>query len=235
VLWARLPSNQFLWQDVRETERRNTGRRARVMQMSADRQSETNGDEPEHYGDALPHERGGFKPQPADRPAGFIRQAETRDRADYYEALRAADQARSHPAHADRGTDHGRSSAWDDAPTADHSGRPAPDSLRLPAERAARILEGDRWGGGHRHGTGRPGKTEFPADWDDERIIGQIVDVARFPDARPVLQANHRWRVQGERDGVTITLVVHPDGRIWAAWPEEDSPGVIRNPREGQR
>jgi hypothetical protein len=105
----------------------------------------------------------------------------------------------------------------------------------LPPERAAHILDGDRWGGGHRHGTGRPEKTEFPAGWDDERIIGQIVDVARFPDARPVLQANDRWRVRGERDGVAITVVVHPDGRIWAAWPEEGSPGGIRNPREGQR
>lgn len=203
--------------------------------MSADRRSGTNGDEPEHHGDAVSHERGGLKAQPADRSSGVIRQAETRDRADYYEALRMADQTRSHPAHADRGADIGQSSAWDDAPTADHYGHPAPDSLGLPPERAAHILDGDRWGGGHRHGTGRPGKTEFPVGWDDERIIGQIVDVARFPDAGPVLQANHRWRVRGERDGVAITVVVHPDGKIWAAWPEEGSPGVIRNPREGQR
>lgn len=203
--------------------------------MSADRVSETNGDEPEHYGDAVSHERGRLEAQPADRSSRVIRQAETRDRIDYYEALRTADQTRSHPAHADRGADIRQSSAWDDVPTADQYRHPAPESLCLPPERAAHILDGDRWGGGHRHGTGRPGKTEFPADWDDERIIGQIVDVARFPDAPPVLQANHRWRVQGERDGVATTVIVHPDGRIWAAWPEESSPGVIRNPREGQR
>jgi hypothetical protein len=203
--------------------------------MSADGPSETNGDEPEHHSDAVSHERGGLKAQPADRSSEVIRQAETRDRADCYEALRTADQTRSQPAQADRGADLGQSSAWDDVPTADHySRRPAPDSLLLPPERAAHILDGDRWGGGHRHGTGRPEKTEFPADWDDERIIRQIEDVARFPDARPVLQANHRWRARGERDGVAITVVVHPDGMIWAAWPEEGSPGVIRNPREGQ-
>jgi hypothetical protein len=203
--------------------------------MSVDRPSDTNGDEAKHHGDAVSHERGGFKAQPADCPSGATRLAETRDRAECYAALRSADQTRPHPAHAARGADAGQSSAWDDVPTADHSGRPAPDLLRLPPERAAHILDGDRWGGGHRHGTGRPGKTEFPAGWDDERIIGQIVDVARFPDARPVLQANYRWRVRGERDGVAITVVVHPDSRIWAAWPEEGSPGVIRNPREGQR
>jgi Bacterial EndoU nuclease len=203
--------------------------------MSADGPWETNGDKPEHYRDAVSCQRAEFKGRPADRSSGVISPVETGDRADYYEALRTADQTRSHPAHADRGADSGQSSAWDDVPTADHYCRPARDSLLLPPERTAHILDGDRWGGGHRHGTGRPGKTEFPAGWDDERIIGQIVDVARFPDARPVLQANHRWRAQGERDGVAITVVVHPDGRIWAAWPEEGSPGVIRNPREGQR
>jgi Bacterial EndoU nuclease len=203
--------------------------------MSSDRPSETDRDQPSHHADAVSDERAGFNAQPGDRPSGLLRQPETRHRADYYEALRAADRGRSYPAHASRSADAGQSSAWDDVPTADHCGRPAPDSLRLPPERAAHILDGDRWGGGHRHGTGRPGKTEFPADWDDERIIRQIVDVARFPADRPALQANHRWRVRGERDGVAITLVVNPDGRIWAAWPEEGSPGVIRNPSEGQR
>jgi hypothetical protein len=203
--------------------------------MSADRRSERNGDEAEHHGDAVSHEREAFKEHSADRPSGVIRQAETRDRADYFAALWSVDQTRPHRTHADRGADAGQSSAWDDVPTADQSGRPAPDSLRLPPERAVHILDGDRWGGGHRHGTGRPEKTEFPADWEDERVIGQIVDVARFPDARPVLQANHRWRVRGERDGVAVTVVVRPDGRIWAAWPEEGSPGVIRNPRVGHR
>lgn len=90
--------------------------------MSADRPSETSRDEPEHYGDAVSHGREGFKAQLADRPSGLIRQAETRDRADCYEALRAADQIRSRLARADRGADTGgQSSAWDDMPTADHS------------------------------------------------------------------------------------------------------------------
>lgn len=72
-----------------------------------------------------------------------------------------------------------------------------PDVIRLPPERVRHILDGDRWGGGHRHGTGRPGKAEFPASWDDERTIGHIMDVARNPDAQPVWQPNHRWRLRG--------------------------------------
>jgi hypothetical protein len=205
------------------------------MKMPADRPWETYRDEPERYSHAMSPEAERFKVKAADRASELTRQPETRDRDRYYEVLLAADQTRSHPAYADRGADSRRSSAWDDPPTADHPGRPTPDSLRLSPERTAHILDGDRWGGGHRPGTGRPEKTEFPADWHDERIVRHIADVARFPDARPVLQANQKWRVRGERDGVAITAIVHPDGRIWTAWPEEGSPGVIRNPKEGQR
>lgn len=137
--------------------------------------------------------------------------AETRSRAEYYEALRVADA------------------------TADHRDRPSLDSLHVPPERATHILDGDRWGGGHRHGTGRPGKTEFPSDWNDEKTIGHILDVARVPDELPVFQANHRWRVHGQRDHVGINVIVQPDGRIWSAWPDAGSPGVVKNPKETQR
>jgi hypothetical protein len=54
----------------------------------------------------------------------------------------------------------------------------------------------------------------FPADWDDERIIGHIMDVARAPDVQPAMQPNRRWRVRGDRDGVGITVIVHADGTI---------------------
>jgi hypothetical protein len=156
-------------------------------------------------------------PSAADRPGGHgggpagtvpVRSnlAETLGRAGYYEVARAA--AERHP---------------------------VPDAIRLPPERVRHILDGDRWGGGHRHGTGRPGKAEFPASWDDEQTIGHIMDVARHPDGRPVWQPNRRWRLRGERDAVDVTVIVKPDGGIWAAWPEEGSPGVIRNPVGGQR
>jgi hypothetical protein len=66
------------------------------------------------------------------------------------------------------------------------------------------------------------------------KIIGHILDVARAPDDPPVFQANRRWRVHGQRDDVGITVIVQPDGRIWSAWPDADSPGVVKNPRETQ-
>jgi Bacterial EndoU nuclease len=154
---------------------------------------------------------GGHAGGPADTQAVRYRWAETGDRAGYSAAVRAA--------------------AAEQRP----DGQLAPDSIRLPPERVRHILDGDRWGGGHRHGTGRPGKAEFPASWDDEQTIGHIMDVARHPDTRPVWQPNHRWRLRGERDAVDVTVIVKPDGGIWAAWPEEGGPGVVRNPSEGRQ
>lgn len=107
---------------------------------------------------------------------------------------------------------------------------PALADIRLSAERRVHILEGDRTGGGHRNGVGSPGKTEFPADWDDDRIVENVLGVVREPDHAPVRQNwNDRWRVQGRRDGVGIVAIVTADGLVWTAWPREGCPGVVRN------
>lgn len=45
----------------------------------------------------------------------------------------------------------------------------------LSDSRAQHILYGDHKGGGHRHGAGKPCKSEFPQAWDD----AQIIDVTR--------------------------------------------------------
>jgi hypothetical protein len=120
-------------------------------------------------------------------------------------------------------------SGWD---ALDTPGRPPLDALRIDADRAAHILDGDATGGGHRPGTGRPGKTEFPADWDDATITGNIAAVARGPETVHQ-QANGRWKARGEHDQVGITVIINPDGAIWTAWPQAGSPGVVRNPKEG--
>ena len=107
----------------------------------------------------------------------------------------------------------------------------APDEIRLTDDRRTHILDGDQTGGGHRHGTGRPKKTEFPADWSDDRIVDAILAVARNPDQEPKHKNwNDRWRVSGEHDGVRIVAIVGSDGSIWTAWPDKRSPGVTKNP-----
>jgi hypothetical protein len=159
--------------------------------------------------------------------------AEVRSRAEYYEVLRAQDQqmTRSDRAETASSTAPARS-AWNTDAVEDHPDRPLLDSVRTTPERTKHILDGDKWGGGHRHGTGRPGKTEFPAGWDDDKIMKNVRDVARAPDDLAVFQPNHRWRVHGQRDDVGITVIVLPDGRIWSAWPDAGSPGVVKNPKE---
>ena len=165
--------------------------------------------------------------------AGAVRaeSAEPRTRAECFEALRAADGGSAHDSENQRPAETDRS-GWDAVDAAD---RPPPDALRVTPERAVHILDGDADGsGGHRHGTGRPGKTEFPAIWSDTTIVGHALDVARHPDQPPVHQHwNDRWLCSGTRDSVEVSVVVLRDGEVWTAWPEEGGPGVVRNPRKG--
>jgi Bacterial EndoU nuclease len=148
--------------------------------------------------------------------------AEPRTRTEYYEALRATDKA----ARTD-GDQAGRS-GWD---AIDAWNRPDIDALRVTPERSTHILDGDATGGGHRHGTGKPGKTEFPASWDDEKVIDTVLDVARWPDPAPGHQEwNDRWVARGTRDDVGIVAVIQRDGRIWSAWPLPGGAGVVKNP-----
>jgi hypothetical protein len=155
--------------------------------------------------------------------------AETRSRAEYYAALRAADPDRARSS----GDGAARGSAWEAPGLVDHPGRPRAESLHLPPDRATHILDGDDTGGGHRSGTGRTGKTEFPASWSDHKIADSVTDVARNPDRTPLHQEwNDRWLTQGNRDGVDIVVIARPDGTIWTAWPLEGGTGVVRNPKE---
>jgi hypothetical protein len=164
-----------------------------------------------------------------DKPAAPAERVEVRTRQEYYEALRSADSesADDGPA-ADTRTDH---SGWD---SVDAENRPPLDAIHVSPERTTHILDGDPGGGGgHRHGAGNPGKTEFPASWDDKKIIDALLDVARRPDQPPGHQEwNGRWVARGTRDDVEIAVVIAPDGRIWSGWPTPGGPGVVKNPKE---
>lgn len=89
------------------------------------------------------------------------------------------------------------------------------------------ILDGDKTGGGHRPGTGKPGKSEFPSGWSDDRIKGEISDVATDPASSRSPGRNGREVVRGTRGGVDIEVIVEPNGRIVTGYPTN----VPRNPR----
>ncbi len=160
-------------------------------------------------------------------PAARSDPAEWRSHEEYYEVLRIAD---GKPA-GDSRTD---GSGWDAVDAAD---RPSPEDMRVSPERTTHILDGDEKGsgGGHRHGVGKPGKTEFPASWDDEKIVANVLDVARKPDKPPTHQdSNDSWLCTGTRDAVDVWAVVERSGDILTGWPEEGGPGVVRNPKKGR-
>ena len=90
---------------------------------------------------------------------------------------------------------------------------------------AQHILDSDETGGGHRAGTGIPGKTEFPADWSDDKILGEISDVATDPSSKHEVQGS-RTVSEGTRDGVEIRTV-HDGGRIITGYPTN----LPRNPK----
>ena len=170
---------------------------------------------------------GGDAPTPPAEPA------EGRTRAEYYEVLRAAygkpvPASDSQSARSDAQGDH---AGWD---AVDAGNRPPLDALRVTPERTKHILDGDANGsGGHRHGVGHPGKTEFPASWTDEKIMDNILDVARRPDQPPIHQNwNGRWLARGTRDDVEIAVVITSEAQIWSGWPRPGGPGVVKNPQE---
>ncbi len=123
---------------------------------------------------------------------------------------------------------------WDNA-DGDTEALPDPETIYTTPERQEHILDGDpndQESGGHRHGEGRPNKTEFPERWDDDDVIENVEDVAANPDQPPRQLPDGKWEVQGERDGVNIRVIVRPDGSIETAHPTHGE-GVVKNDRQG--
>lgn len=104
------------------------------------------------------------------------------------------------------------------------------DNVSIPEDRARHILDGEGRSGGHRFGTGTPGKTEFPENWSDDDILDAIREVAG---TGTVVGPAHRegdLLIAGEVDGVEIEVVVRPDGRVRTGYPVSGN-GIVRNPR----
>ena len=185
-----------------------------------------------HDPDSIKVYRAGHRASGADAAAERGEPTEVRSRAEYYVVRTADDMAISADEEHQPGTERPERSGWD---TVDAENRPPPDAIRITPERSTHILDGEPDdGGGHRHGTGKPGKTEFPASWPDEKILDKVLDAAQRPDSPPVYQHwNDRWLCVGTRDSVEVSAIVLCSGEVWTAWPEEGGPGVVRNPRKG--
>ncbi len=87
-----------------------------------------------------------------------------------------------------------------------------PDFLYKPAEISEKarnhILYGDHSGGGHKHGTAKPCKSEFPADWNDQKIIDTVQKIAANDNLQWKQQENGYYVTENYDDNVKIRVVI---------------------------
>jgi Bacterial EndoU nuclease len=109
-----------------------------------------------------------------------------------------------------------------------------PEPGTITAEDAqTHILYGDDSGqGGHIYDSGMPGKTVFPEDWGPQKIMNEVNDIANNPDQTPVEQRDGTFLATGTRNGVTIDVIIDPDGNVKTAYPT-GGPGVNVNGADG--
>jgi filamentous hemagglutinin len=85
------------------------------------------------------------------------------------------------------------------------------------------ILDGDgpKLGGGHRFGTGKPNKSEFPKSWSDDKILEVVSDIASDPSVK-WSKPDARGFITGTRtvDGIDVKVVVDTvNDRIVTGYP----------------
>ncbi len=85
--------------------------------------------------------------------------------------------------------------------------KPAAD-IELSDKARAHILDGDARGGGHRHGTGKPCKSEFPVDWNDQKIVEQTMRIAANDNLNWRREKNGYYVSEEMIDGVNVRVVI---------------------------
>ncbi|NDE91169.1 MAG: hypothetical protein EB059_08570 [Alphaproteobacteria bacterium] len=105
-----------------------------------------------------------------------------------------------------------------------HAVSNAVQEFKLTDQRRIHILFGDKTGGGHKYGTGSPGKTEFPESWDDEKIITVTKRIAN-DNQLPMRPSGRRyWLRMGEEEDLQIRVVLDRErGEIVTSYPVDPS------------
>jgi hypothetical protein len=92
----------------------------------------------------------------------------------------------------------------------------------LDSKAETHILDGDGpTSGGHRYGTGKPGKSEFPQGWDDQKIKNVTSEIATDPSLN-WSKPDPRGYIEATKivDGIEVKVVVDTKkGRVVTAYP----------------
>lgn len=107
------------------------------------------------------------------------------------------------------------------APVQQQGAAPIPEkgAFSITPQRRQHILYGDGTGGGHKFGAGKPGKSEFPRSWDDEKIIRIALQIAN-DEKIPLRPSGRYWLKMGEAETIKIRVVLNREaGEIITAYP----------------
>jgi hypothetical protein len=85
---------------------------------------------------------------------------------------------------------------------------PPSQIMTFSKERQNHILYGDKTGGGHKAGVGKPCKSEFPKDWDDARIIREVSLIAANDNLNWIDQIDGRAIAEQDVDGTRVRVVI---------------------------
>lgn len=77
----------------------------------------------------------------------------------------------------------------------------------ISPQRKVHILQGDHTGGGHMYGVGKPCKSEFPQDWDENKIINEINLVAANDNLKWEEQRNGYHVAESYVDDIKVRVV----------------------------
>lgn len=100
-------------------------------------------------------------------------------------------------------------------------------SVIISDARVQHILYGDGSGGGHKHGVGKPCKSEFPESWDDEKIITVTRRIASNDNLPWKRESNGYFVTEAFQDAVKVRVVKGPQKqRVITSYPVN----VPRNP-----
>jgi hypothetical protein len=93
------------------------------------------------------------------------------------------------------------------------------DSFVVTPQRRIHILVGDVKGGGHKAGIGKPGKTEFPKEWSDDKIIDTAHTIANDPKV-PMRPSGKYWVKAKDVDGIKVRVVLDREkGEVVTSYP----------------